>query len=185
VTPLSSGPACDRLSGNCNQCKIRQADKSGNFLQHLNSAIPARISRPDISSRLPGISSTEPKKLLYFYEKKSIMFLCVETSEALMSEVTEIIKVFTSIDDIRTMKELFEEIFTGSEIQDVALRWRLMTMLHQGIPQRQIASDLGISLCKITRGAKIIKNKRSATRKLLDTRFGECHAKLREKAPGT
>ncbi len=100
-----------------------------------------------------------------------------------MSEATEIIKMFTSIDDTRTMRAFFEEIFTPSEIQDVALRWRLMTMLHQGTPQRQIASDLGISLCKITRGAKIIKNRRSATRKLLDTRFGECHAKLREKTP--
>lgn len=102
-----------------------------------------------------------------------------------MSAATEVAKVFTGIDNIRTMKALFEEIFTPTEIQDVALRWRLMTMLHQGIPQRQIASELGISLCKITRGAKIIKNQRSATRKLLDNRFGECHAKLRETATGT
>jgi len=102
-----------------------------------------------------------------------------------MSRATEVAKVFSSIDDTRTMKTLFEEIFTPAEIQDVALRWQLMTMLHRGIPQRQIASELGISLCKITRGAKIIKNQRSATRRLLDERFGECHAKLREKAQCT
>ena len=102
-----------------------------------------------------------------------------------MSASAEVVGVFTGIDNIRTMKALFEEIFTPTEIQDVALRWRLMTMLHRGIPQRQIASELGISLCKITRGAKIIRNKRSTTRKLLDDRFGECHAKLREKVPGT
>lgn len=102
-----------------------------------------------------------------------------------MSAATEVAKVFTDIHGTRTMKQLFEEIFTPAEIKDVALRWRLMTMLHQGIPQRQIASELGISLCKITRGAKIIRNRRSATRKLLDKRFGECHAKLREKAVHT
>ena len=97
----------------------------------------------------------------------------------------DVVKVFTGIEDTRTMKALFDEIFTPAEIQDVALRWRLMTLLHRGVSQRQIASDLGISLCKITRGAKIIKNRRSATRKLLDRRFGECHAKLREKIPGS
>jgi TrpR family trp operon transcriptional repressor len=102
-------------------------------------------------------------------------------TEAFMSTATEVMKVFSSIDDTRTMRTFFEEIFTPAEIQDVALRWRLMTMLHQGIPQRQIASQLGISLCKITRGSRIIKNRQSATRKLLDKKFGECHAKLREK----
>ena len=102
-----------------------------------------------------------------------------------MSAATEVVKVFSDIKDTRAMKQLFEEIFTPAEIQDVALRWRLMTMLHQGVPQRQIASELGVSLCKITRGAKIIRNRRSATRKLLDKKLGECHAKLREKAVHT
>ncbi len=102
-----------------------------------------------------------------------------------MSMAMEVAKVFNSVSDTRAMKALFEEIFTPAEIQDVALRWRLMTLLHQGIPQRQIAAELGISLCKITRGARIIKNKRSATRKMLDREFGECHAKLREKAQCT
>jgi len=102
-----------------------------------------------------------------------------------MSAVTEVVKVFTEIDNTRLMTAFFEEIFTPAESQDVALRWRLMTMLHRGISQRQIASELGISLCKITRGAKIIKNRRSATRRLLDREFGECHAKFRKKAIST
>jgi TrpR family trp operon transcriptional repressor len=33
-----------------------------------------------------------------------------------------------------------------------------MKMLKAGIPQRKIASELGISLCKITRGAKVLKD---------------------------
>ena len=102
-----------------------------------------------------------------------------------MAAAAEVVKVFTEIENARMMKAFFDELFTPAELQDVALRWRLMTLLHKGVPQRQIASDLGISLCKITRGAKIIKNRRSATRKLLDRRFGECHAKLREQISGT
>lgn len=70
------------------------------------------------------------------------------------------------------MRKLFSEIFTPAEIQDVALRWRLMEMLDQGIPQRKIASDLGISLCKITRGSKILKKRNSVSKRLLNQTTG-------------
>jgi TrpR family trp operon transcriptional repressor len=84
----------------------------------------------------------------------------------------EVIKVFTEINDTKTMKRLFEEVFTPAEIQDVALRWRLMNMLHEGIPQREIAGRLGISLCKITRGSRVLKAKNSVTKKILDKKIG-------------
>ena len=68
-----------------------------------------------------------------------------------MLRTDEVTKIFTDIADVRTMRRFFNEIFTPAEIQDVALRWRLMKMLHEGTPQREIARQLGISLCKITR----------------------------------
>jgi TrpR family transcriptional regulator, trp operon repressor len=85
----------------------------------------------------------------------------------------DIIKVFCEVQDIKTMKKLFDEIFTSSELQDVALRWRLMSLLHDGLSQRQISARLGVSLCKITRGSRILKNKRSVVRKILDQNEGE------------
>jgi TrpR family trp operon transcriptional repressor len=36
-----------------------------------------------------------------------------------------------------------------------------MKDLHDGKTQREIANDLGISLCKITRGSKILKDPES------------------------
>ncbi len=78
-----------------------------------------------------------------------------------------IIGVFTDITDHDTMHRFFREIFTKKEIEDLSLRWELMQQLQQGYPQREIASRLGISLCKITRGAKIIKNSRSVSSGLL------------------
>jgi TrpR family trp operon transcriptional repressor len=74
------------------------------------------------------------------------------------------------------MKRLFNEIFTPAEIQDVALRWRLMKMLHKGVPQRQIAEKLGISLCKITRGSKILKMRHSVSKQILDNSTGDKNA---------
>ncbi len=92
-----------------------------------------------------------------------------------MPEIDEITKVFCEIDDVEVMKEFFDEIFTPAERRDFALRWELMKLLREGIPQRQIASKLGISLCKITRGAKIVKNQDSVTNRIMNSKLGETH----------
>ena len=89
-----------------------------------------------------------------------------------MKTANEVIRVFCEIDDFRTMKQFFGEIFTSAEIQDVALRWRLMQLLYSEMPQRQIASRLGISLCKITRGSKVLKTRGSVAKKILDRKSG-------------
>ncbi|MFC1568633.1 Trp family transcriptional regulator [bacterium] len=85
-----------------------------------------------------------------------------------MEEISELIDIFASISDSKQMKKLFEEIFTENERKDLFLRWKLMKLLKSGMPQRKIASMLGISLCKITRGAKIIGNPDSATNQLIE-----------------
>jgi len=105
-----------------------------------------------------------------------ILFLHIETNETTMARSNDIVEIFTEITDKKTMTRLFGEIFTPAEIQDVALRWRLMKMLHEGIPQREIASRLGISLCKITRGSKILKSQKSVSKKILDKDKGVRYA---------
>ncbi|HOL88611.1 MAG TPA: Trp family transcriptional regulator [Anaerohalosphaeraceae bacterium] len=65
------------------------------------------------------------------------------------------------------MKKFLTEILTPAELHDLSLRWELMRMLSEGIPQRQIAAILKISLCKITRGSKILKNPDSVTNRYL------------------
>ncbi len=82
----------------------------------------------------------------------------------------DIISVFSSIRDRDEMNRFFHEILTQSEIQNLALRWELMKRLKQGIPQRKIASDLKISLCKITRGSKIVKKQSSIVNQYLAKR---------------
>lgn len=79
----------------------------------------------------------------------------------------DLIEVFTRISDAGEMKTFIEEILTPKEIQDLALRWKLLQELDRGKTQRKIASQYGISLCKITRGAKILKKDRSVTKKYL------------------
>jgi TrpR family trp operon transcriptional repressor len=72
-----------------------------------------------------------------------------------------------AISDPDEMEAFLEELLTRGELCDVTLRWRLLELLTQGVSQRKIAEDLQISLCKITRGSRILKNKNSISCKLL------------------
>ncbi len=78
-----------------------------------------------------------------------------------MDSLDEIIINLCKINNEEIMKKLLTELFTPSEIKDITLRWQLLKMLAEGISQREIASTLGISLCKITRGSKILKDENS------------------------
>ena len=84
-----------------------------------------------------------------------------------MDDLNEIIDVFVRTTSTIEMQKLFEELFTMKEKYDLALRWRLMKELHDGKSQREIAHDLGISLCKITRGSKILKQTDSQMNQVL------------------
>ncbi|MBD3393199.1 MAG: transcriptional regulator [Chitinivibrionales bacterium] len=86
-----------------------------------------------------------------------------------MEKNDEVISVLARIRDRRTMKRLFGEIFTPRERKDIALRWQLMKMLAEGVSQRRVAEKLGISLCKITRGARVLRKRGSTSRALLGT----------------
>lgn len=82
----------------------------------------------------------------------------------------EICDVLCKIRNTDQMCRFLEEILTPAERKDLALRWQLMQRLQEGVPQRKIAADLGISLCKITRGAKILKDIRSISKRYLESR---------------
>ena len=77
--------------------------------------------------------------------------------------MNELIEVIAQIEDPALLARFFDELFTDAERNDFELRWELMKKLRDGIPQREIAAQLGVSLCKITRGSKIIKDEHSAT----------------------
>jgi TrpR family trp operon transcriptional repressor len=83
-------------------------------------------------------------------------------------DLTELIDLFCRTNNYEQMQKLFEELFTQREKYDFALRWRLMKDLHKGKTQRDIAQSLGISLCKITRGSKILKDPASQFNAILE-----------------
>ena len=87
-----------------------------------------------------------------------------EIDETSMREVAEAFASLKTADDVR---RFLGELCTPSECRDIALRWHLMKQLLDGVPQRAIAKDLGLSLCKITRGSKYMKDEASLFRRLV------------------
>ena len=71
----------------------------------------------------------------------------------------ELLNIIFAIKDTDALEQLFKDLITPAELDDLTLRWKLLKDLHQGIPQRKIAEKYGISLCKITRGSKVLKKK--------------------------
>ena len=65
------------------------------------------------------------------------------------------------------IKDFLRRILTPAETADIAARWALVKALEQKIPQREIAKTLGLSLCKITRGSREMKNPDKAFQKMM------------------
>lgn len=90
-----------------------------------------------------------------------------------MDSLEDLQEIFSKTTDKEKMKQLFDELFTTREQKDFALRWTLMNDLYQGLPQREIAANHKISLCKITRGSKILKKEDSFCKKILSDRYDD------------
>lgn len=90
-----------------------------------------------------------------------------------MENFDELLSIILSIQSKDELKLFFKEILTDAEIEDIIKRWCLMKDLYNGISQRNIAKKYGISLCKITRGSKVLKNENSISKKLIKNFFKE------------
>jgi TrpR family trp operon transcriptional repressor len=100
-----------------------------------------------------------------------LRFLFYSMKAGKMNVTDRLVRIFCSIDDPRIMKRFMKEIFTASEFDDISKRWKVLEMLERGHSQRDIASKLGMSLCKITRGSKVLKTGGSVSKRILDERI--------------
>ena len=63
--------------------------------------------------------------------------------------------------DPSIIKGFLESLFTENEILDISSRWTLVRLIDKGMSQRTISRELGLSLCKITRGSRELKKEDS------------------------
>jgi len=82
--------------------------------------------------------------------------------------IKELCRVLAETGDSKLLESFFSCLLTPAEMADIAARWALVKALREGRPQREIAKDLGISLCKITRGSRELKKPGSGFQRLLE-----------------
>lgn len=70
--------------------------------------------------------------------------------------------------DPKLIEEFLYSLFTKAETDEMAKRWALVKRLAEGATQRSIASELHLSLCKITRGSRELKRDGSPFKAMLD-----------------
>ena len=57
----------------------------------------------------------------------------------------------------KDLEAVLEDLLTPREISDLAERIDILTMLDEGMPQREIAKELGISITTVNRGSRVLK----------------------------
>ena len=81
--------------------------------------------------------------------------------------LSELALALAKTTDASLIKGFLRRLLTPAETADIAARWALVKALENKIPQREIAKNLGLSLCKITRGSREMKNPDRAFQKML------------------
>ncbi len=81
--------------------------------------------------------------------------------------LVELAATLAKTNDEALIEAFLRDILTPSETADIAARWALVKALKEKKTQRDIAKDLGLSLCKITRGSRELKKPDSAFQRML------------------
>jgi TrpR family trp operon transcriptional repressor len=82
--------------------------------------------------------------------------------------LSELAGTLAKTGDHELIESFLRCLLTPAETADVAARWALVKALDKKIPQREIAKNLGLSLCKITRGSRELKKTGSGFQRILE-----------------
>ena len=80
----------------------------------------------------------------------------------------DLYRLFASVQGEEEAKLLLQDILTPQELASVAERWQLIRALDAGLPQRDIAKKLKISISKITRGSHMLQYGKGGFRVFLE-----------------
>lgn len=87
--------------------------------------------------------------------------------------VQELISILAKIgaSDKKLFGEFLIDLLTPAEYRELSFRWQIVKMLHRGMPQRQIAEELGVSVATVSRGARAMLNPKGGFSKVLRDSF--------------
>ena len=71
--------------------------------------------------------------------------------------MNELADTIVSIGERQTAKDFLKNILTPTELDGVVKRLQIVKLLKKGVPQREIAKKLNVSIGTITRGSRELK----------------------------
>ncbi len=74
------------------------------------------------------------------------------------SPQSELYALLCAIETPQEAKLLLEDLLTPHELESLAERWQEIQLLASGMTQRAVAKKMGISISKVTRGARMLKH---------------------------
>jgi TrpR family trp operon transcriptional repressor len=73
----------------------------------------------------------------------------------LSSDLNDLVELLLSAKNAECMQALLLTLLTDAEQRELPKRLQIMRLLKQGLPQREIAKQLGVGIATVTRGAKL------------------------------
>ena len=85
-----------------------------------------------------------------------------------INNIEEISNIILGLNNKNKIRQFLSELLTDAEMSTLSKRWQILKMLSEHSTQREISKELNVSLCKVTRGAKILKNKNAIVTRLFN-----------------
>ncbi len=75
------------------------------------------------------------------------------------THLNELLDHLLTMQDSASLEEALRDLLTPAELTEVCNRLQILRMLEAGVPQREIARQLGVGIATVTRGARALKIK--------------------------
>ncbi|PJE55965.1 Trp family transcriptional regulator [Marinomonas sp. BSi20584] len=69
----------------------------------------------------------------------------------------DLVQFLTEVDDKSVLEKRLKVLLTPNEINEMVSRLKIIALLDEGVPQRDIAKQLGVGIATVTRGSRALK----------------------------
>lgn len=81
--------------------------------------------------------------------------------------INDLAEAIVSIKNKGIAVAFLKNILTSSELDEIAARLQIVKLLKKGVPQREVAEKLGVSIGTVSRGSRELKYGESGFNQLL------------------
>lgn len=81
--------------------------------------------------------------------------------------IRELAEVIASIKGASVAESFLHNILTPSELEEISKRLQIVKLLMKGVPQRDVAKKLGVSMGTVSRGSRELKYGADGFKKVL------------------